>query len=115
LFGRLKPFCQFEFISQFGLIGFKLGLLVLKSLLLLEKFLVSDVDSVPFVGPLSRKTGKLVLENFDLGSQVGDYLKLQLLVLILLLRYFPVPEDISGLFVFVGSFLTLELSLFLVE
>ena len=49
--GSFKLLCQFELVSEFDVIGLELDFFILESLLLLQQFLVSNVDYVSFVGP----------------------------------------------------------------
>ena len=50
--GIFKFLCQFEFVSQLDFIGFEFGLFILKSLLLLQQFLILNINGISLVGPL---------------------------------------------------------------
>jgi hypothetical protein len=113
--GSLELLRQFELVAQLDLVGLELGLLVLQPLLLLQQFLTLDVDRVALVGPLSREGGQLVLQDLDLGAQVGYHLELQLLVLVLLLTYVPVAQHVARLLRLVQLLLVLQLPLLLVQ
>lgn len=84
LLSIFKFLCQLELVLELNFIGFELCLFVLKTLLLLKKFLVFDAHNVTLVSPFSREGRKLVFEDLDFSSQVRDSFKFELFVLILL-------------------------------
>lgn len=70
----LKLLSKLHLILQLYLERLELGLLILKSLLLLEKFLVFDADVVSEAGPVGGEGGELILEDVDFSLEVGDCL-----------------------------------------
>lgn len=72
----LKLFSKLHLILQLYLERLELSLLILQSLLLLEKFLVLDADVIPEAGPVGGEGGELIFEDVDFSLEVGDGLSL---------------------------------------
>lgn len=68
----LKLFSKLHLILQLYLERLELSLLILQSLLLLEKFLVLDADVIPEAGPVGGEGGELIFEDVDFSLEVGD-------------------------------------------